>query len=88
MTFHNRPTHDRIEAVCAEFRHKLLDAFQTAIRDYEYLYPKNVPQNLILTDVNNFYRGFRDMITTLVIEPYMTEKQKEWFDDTRHNHML
>lgn len=88
MTFHNRPTHDRIEAVCAEFRHKLLDAFQTAIRDYEYLYPKNVPQNLILTDMNNFYRGFRDMITTLVIEPYMTEKQKEWFDDTKHNHML
>jgi len=88
MTFHNRPTHDRIEAVCAEFRHKLLDAFQTAIRDYEYLYPKNVPQNLILTDVNNFYRDFRDMITTLVIEPYMTEKQKEWFDDTKHNHML
>lgn len=88
MTFHNRPTHDRIEAVCAEFRHKLLDAFQTAIRDYEYLYPKSVPQNLIHTDMNNFYRGFRDMITTLVIEPYMTEKQKEWFDDTKHNHML
>lgn len=88
MTFHNRPTHDRIEAVCAEFRHKLLDAFQTAIRDYEYLYPKNVPQDLIHTDMNNFYRGFRDMITTMVIEPYMTEKQREWFDDTKHNDML
>lgn len=84
----NRPTHDRIEAVCAEFRYELLDAFQTAIRDYEYLYPNNTPQNLIQTDMNNFCRSFRDMITTMVIEPYMTEKQREWFDDTKHNHLL
>ena len=88
MSINNRSTHDRIDAVCAEFRHKLLDAFQTAIRDYEYLYPKNTPQNLIHTDMNNFCRSFRDMVTTMVIEPYMTEKQREWFHDTKHNHML
>ena len=88
MSINNRSTHDRIDAVCAEFRHKLLDAFQTAIRDYEYLYPKNTPQNLIHTDMNNFCKSFRDMVTTMVIEPYMTEKQREWFHDTKHNHML
>lgn len=79
MTVRNHKTHDCIDAVCAEFRLKLVKAFNQAIYDYEHIYPHNNPANLITSDMNRLCMSIRDLISVMVIEPWSTRGMEEIF---------
>ncbi len=94
MSINNRSTHDRIEAVCAEFRHKLLDAFQIVEDLFRYYHEHADPEDLqsfMEDDINRKEADSGLMIPSIAICSECTEKAdvidgdtpycaKHWFE--------